>query len=143
MGVLMHQSALVENRIASIFQAACSEAMRHRWIESQKRGCDLGEYAVRDWYQRYWWTFLRYRHVEHILGDVCWEEFPARSFAAVRPLLNGDDQLAVQIIDLYREGLENLDIIHWADRTGHSFEVVFECLLLINMNDARLDPKFN
>jgi len=143
MGVLMHQSALLENGTTSIFEAACCEALRHRWIESQKRGCDLGEYAVRDWYQRYWWVFLRYRHVEHILGEVCWEEFPVRSFAAIRPLLNGTHRLAPQIIELYREGLENLDIINWADRTGLSFDDVFECLLLINMNDARLDPKFN
>jgi len=143
MGALMHQSALLENGTTSILEAACCEALRHRWIESQKRGCDLGENAVRDWYQRYWWIFLRYRHVEHIPGEVCWKEFPDRSFAAVRSLLNGEDQLATEIINLYCEGLENLDIINWAERTGYSFDAVFECLLLINMNDARLDPQFN
>lgn len=145
----MHQSAVLENRINStgpatgIFEAAYLEAQRHRWIESQKSGRDLGDYAVRDWYQQFWWTFLRYRYVEHIRGEVRWDEFPDRSFAVARPLLEGDDHLATEIIGLYCEGLENLDIINWADRTGHCVDAVFECLLVINMNDARLDPRFN
>lgn len=138
-----HQSALLETEICSIFEAAFEEALRHRWIESQKRGHDLGDHAIRDWYNTYWWTFLRYRHIEHVLGESCWNEFPDCSYAAIRPLLDGDDEIAATIIDLYREGFENLDIIHWAHRAGHAFDAVFECLVLINMNDARLDPKFN
>lgn len=141
--MLMYESALLESETTSIFVAAFQEALRHRWIESQKHGRDLGDYAIRDWYDRFWWTFLRYRHIEHVLGESQWEEFPHRSFAAVRPLLDGNDDVAVTIIDLYREGFENLDIINWSHRKGHGFDAVFECLLLINMNDARIDPRFN
>lgn len=140
---MMHQSAALGVNTTSIFEAAYCEASRHRWIESQKSGCDLGDFAIRDWYQRFWWTFLRYRHTEHIFGEFHWDEFPRQSFATARPLLDSDDELAATIIDLYLQGFENLDIISWANRTGHEFEPVYECLLLINMNDARLDPKFN
>ena len=139
----MHQTTALDVNTTSIFEAAYLDACRHRWIESQKRGCDLGDFAIRDWYQRFWWTFLRYRHSEHILGNYRWDEFPQRSFATARPLLDGNDQLAATIIGLYLEGFENLDIISWANRSGHHFDSVYECLLLINMNDARLDPRFN
>ena len=51
--------------------------------------------------------------------------------------------LANEIIDLYRQGCENLDILNWALRNRLCLPEVRECLALINMNDARIDPQFN
>lgn len=33
--------------------AEIAEIKRHRWIESEKAGCDLGECAAIDWVQKY------------------------------------------------------------------------------------------
>ena len=33
--------------------AEIAEIQRHRWIESEKAGCDLGQRAAIDWVQKY------------------------------------------------------------------------------------------
>ena len=38
----------------SVYDEAIREADRHKWIESQKRGRDLGVQALRDWFHNYW-----------------------------------------------------------------------------------------
>lgn len=48
------------------------EIDRHKWIESQKVGYDLGENAVRDWVDHYAADFRRYIHEQ--LGECI--EFP-------------------------------------------------------------------
>ena len=46
------------------------EIERHKWIESQKAGHDLGDQAVFDWVMRYSEDFKRY--VAEVLGEkVC------------------------------------------------------------------------
>ena len=125
----------------SVFQAAFEEARQHRWIESQNCGRDLGEWAFYDWYQQYWATFIRHRHVEHLVGERWWAEFSAKSYGVLRELLVCD-LVANDVVDLYRDCIENLMIIKWALDEGHDLDAVLNCLELINMNDARLDPRF-
>jgi hypothetical protein len=43
----------------------------------------------------------------------------------------------------YKAGWENVDIINWAMSHDVSMGDVYECLVLININDARIDPRFN
>lgn len=136
-------SLLLDVEVLSVFEAAFLEARHHRWIESQKAGRDLGDAAFLDWYRRHWWRFLRHRHVEHLLGDVCWQEFNPDSFGVLGSLPGEDEWLAAEIVELYREGGENLGIIQHAYEQDWPLHEVRECLLLINMNDARLDPRFN
>jgi len=139
----MSQVCLPETEVRSLYEAALREACRHRWIESQKHGHDLGEHGLIDWYERYWWNFLRYRHLEHLLGECLWEEFETDSFAVLAPVVESRDELAIEIVDLYRQGCENLDIVNWALREELPMHQVRRCLILINMNDARIDPQFN
>lgn len=37
----------------------CQEIARHKWIESERAGRDLGDQAVRDWIARYAPTFRK------------------------------------------------------------------------------------
>lgn len=131
----------IDSEIVSVFQAAFEEARRHRWIESEKRGYDLGESAFLDWYEQHWNIFVRYRHVEHLIGERRWPEFGRRSFGVLRHAMVVD-WLTCEIVDRYQAGGENLDIINWAMDEGHDSDAVFECLEVININDARLNPRF-
>lgn len=137
------QDADVVLELCSLYEAAFQEARRHRWIESQKSGCDLGNERFIEWYDRYWENFLRYRHLEHLFGDREWREFDPAAFGALAPLLNSKDDLVLELIGLYRQGWQNLDIVNWAIRTGLDLEEVRERLVLINMNDARIAPKLS
>ena len=130
-------------RTSSVFQTAFVEACEHRWVESEKCGYDLGETAFFEWYRRFWDSFVRLRHVEHLLGEIFWEEFPETSFAVFRPVLNDRDEFCHEVIDLYRQGWENLDFYTRAYQVDWNIERVFDLLLLINMNDARMTPCFN
>ena len=126
---------------SSVFQIAFLEACEHRWVESEKCGFDLGEAVLDDWYERFWASFVRHRHVEHLLGEVYWEEFPGRSFAIFQPVLSDEDILGEEFIDLYRQGWENLDFYTRACQVEWDLERVYDLLILINMNNARLNPQ--
>ena len=45
--------------VSSIFVDGEQEALRFKWIESEKAGFDLGETAIRNWVQCHWWGYLR------------------------------------------------------------------------------------
>ncbi|MFT4556541.1 MAG: hypothetical protein ACKVII_06875 [Planctomycetales bacterium] len=139
----MSQTCVLAAEVCSLYEAAFEEARCHRWIESQKRGYDLGNDGFLEWYDRFWWNFLRYRHLEHLLGEYRWSEFASDTFGVLMPLIESDDELAREIVDQYRQGCENLDILNWALRNCHCVDNVCQCLVLINMNDARIDPQFN
>jgi hypothetical protein len=131
------------DHVESLFEAAFLEARRHRWVESQNAGRDLGDPVFRDWYHRFWWAYLRYRHVEHLLGERAWLEFAASSFAVLQRSPHWETPLAQEIIELYRTGWENLNIIDHALQRAYRMDEVCDCLASINMNDARMDPQFN
>lgn len=139
----MSQTCVLAAEVCSLYEAAFEEARCHRWIESQKRGYDLGNDGFLEWYDRFWWNFLRYRHLEHLLGEYRWSEFASDTFGVLMPLIESDDELAREIVDQYRQGCENLDILNWALRNRLSLNAVRDRLALINMNDARIDPQFN
>lgn len=136
----MTQACLTALQSLSLIEAAYHEARRHQWIESQKHQRDLGDTAFREWYRRYWWSFLRHRHIEHLMGECRWAEFEAVTFGRLHGLLETFGELADEIIEQYRTGSENLDIINWGLRRQQDMESVYECLVQINMNDARIHP---
>ncbi len=136
----MTQACLTAVRSLSLIEAAYHEARRHQWIESQKHQRDLGDNAFRDWYRCYWWSFLRHRHIEHLMGECRWSEFESETYGRLQGLLGTFGELADEIIEQYRTGSENLDIINWALHYRQDMESVYECLVQINMNDARIHP---
>ncbi|MBI1311052.1 hypothetical protein GC176_07065 [bacterium] len=136
----MTQACLTETQAQSLIEAAYHEARRHQWIESQKQRRDLGDTAFRDWYRHHWWSFLRHRHIEHLMGECLWFEFESATFGCLHSLLVTFDDVAEEIIEQYRNGRENLDIINWALHYRWDMDSVYECLVQINMNGARIQP---
>ena len=54
----------------SVQEVGIVEAMRHKWIESEKAGHDLGEIAIRCWVHEHWHGFLRAKWLEHLEGKT-------------------------------------------------------------------------
>lgn len=124
----------------SLHEEAVREAERHKWIESQKQGRDLGENAINEWYRVYWYCYCRYRRMEHLRGSRKWREFGDEPFGHLYSLIVTGDVLVDRILDRVYAGYENLDIITWAHEWGLDTERVVEILVQIDVNRARLDP---
>jgi hypothetical protein len=126
-------------RELSLYDEARQEALRHKWIESQKRGHDLGEPAIQDWYHQYWPRYCRFARVEHLEGCRRYREF-GDDFGHLYSLLIRRDLLTDRILDRFFAGYENLAIINWAMDWGLPVDEVIEVLVQLDMNRARLDP---
>lgn len=124
----------------SVYDEAIREADRHKWIESQKRGQDLGVQAIRDWVNTYWHDYCRFCRLEHIEGKRQWREFGDDSFDNLSRVRIPNDVLFNEIIDRIRSGDENLGIIVWAQCSGEPVERVLEILAVVDVNEARLEP---
>lgn len=127
--------------VRSVYDEATEEAARHRWIESQKQGRDLGESAVREWYDRHWVEYCWYRHLEHLEGRTQWREFDDDGFGLIGELLGGDNLLADRILDRVYAGQENLEIIQWAFQFGLETGPVLNILTQLHINRRRLEPR--
>jgi hypothetical protein len=125
----------------SLYEEARREAERHKWIESQKRGHDMGEAAIFEWYRLYWRHYWRHRRVEHLQGRRWYREFEEHHFGCLYSRILTGDLLVDRILDRVYEGQENLDIINWALEWGLSVEPVLEILAQIDVNRARPEPK--
>lgn len=119
---------------------ALREAERHKWIESQKLGRDVGPPAIEEWYSRYWLPYCREKRLEHLRGSRCWDEFCDEQFGHLYSLIVAGDLLADRILDRVYAGLENLDIINWSLEWGMPVDRVIEILSQLDVNRARLDP---
>lgn len=122
----------------SVYEEARKEADRHKWIESQKHGHDLGEHAIHNWYSKYWFIYCIQRRVEHLKGERAWSEFSDEPFGKLDRLIQARDPLALRIIDWVNAGNENLIIINWALDDSLPMERVIEVLAEIDVNRARL-----
>jgi len=127
--------------VRSVHEAALEEAERHKWIESQKQGRDLGWSALDEWFSRFWLPYCRQRRLEHIQGSRLWVEFEATEFGRLSELLYLGDLLLDRILDRMEHGYENLDIINWAMDWGLCIDRVLSLLELIDINRARLPPR--
>ena len=123
----------------SLYAEAVKEAERHKWIESQKQGRDLGEAAIRDWYRNYWGRFCRWRRMEHLQGTRRWREFGDDDFGHLHVLIITGDLLVDRILDRVYAGHENLCIINWALCWGLPMERVLRILAQLDVNRAHLD----
>lgn len=116
------------------------EALRHKWIESQKHGCDLGDRALKDWFRKHWLPFCRIRRLEHVEGQQRWEEFAEQEFGQISELILDGDLLLDCILDRMEYGLDNLEIINWALAWSMPMNRVVDLLIMIDINRARLEP---
>ena len=126
--------------VKSLCKHSYLEALRYKWIESEKAGYDLGDRAIGDWLTRHWHGWCRARWIEHITGETVWVEFNADAFSSLARNYKGDRLLLDRVLDRLRCGSENLDVIIWASEWKVDVESVIEILSLIDINRARIDP---
>jgi hypothetical protein len=99
---------MVEVTIGNISEFAWQELRKHRWIESQKAGHDLGEQACRQWFQCYWSGFFRERWLEHVCGTQLYIDFDDQDFG----ILNQYDERR-ELVDTLRHRCQSgADYVH-------------------------------
>lgn len=126
----------------SLYEVAVSEAQRHQWLVSERRGCDCGDWAWREWWDRYWPRFCRHRCLEHLLGERHWCEFDEEAFGRFYDAMLQGDLLLNLILDRVAEGWENLQFANWLNEWDLPRERAIEILACVNINvSARLDPR--
>jgi len=96
----------------SVFVVGEVEALQFKWIESEKAGRDLGEWAIRRWVREHWHGFLRHRWLEHLQGRTFWIELDHDDFGLLQREFQ-DSNLIDEILWRLKAGWENLDIIWW------------------------------
>jgi len=126
----------------SLHRCGEEEAQRFKWIESEKAGHDLGETAIRLWICRHWNSFLRQRWLEHLQGKAFWVELDNRDFGVLRTSI-ADSSLIDPIIEHFKQGRENLDILLWAMQEKLPMDEVREILTALDVNSARIQCQFD
>ncbi|MCS7016363.1 MAG: hypothetical protein RMJ19_04875 [Gemmatales bacterium] len=129
-----------EVECSSVVEEARKEALRHKWIESQKAGRDLGQEAIRQWYARYSWPFLRHCWFLHLQGIRFYTEFQARDFGLFDREFRDprDRELLREIVERIHRGAENLDIIVWATQANLEMRRIHVILERLDINARRL-----
>ncbi len=128
---------------ASVYVDGEQEALRFKWIESEKAGKDLGELAIRRWVHHHWWGYLRARWIEHLEGKKFWVELDRGDFGLMQRRFQDKPLLLDRILDRLKAGQENLDIILWALDWGLDLQEVREILEVLDINSRRLAHRFD
>ena len=128
---------------ASVYADGEQEALRYKWIESEKAGHDLGESAIRRWVQNHWWGYLRARWLEHLQGKRFWVELDRGDFGLLQRKFQEHTLLLDRILDRLKAGQENLDIILWAQDWGIDSSAVITILEALDINSRRLACRFD
>lgn len=128
---------------SSVYLDGEQEALRYKWIESEKAGHDLGEAAIRRWVQNHWWGYLRARWLEHLQGRRFWVELDRGDFGLLTRKFHDNALLLDRILDRLKSGQENLDILCWAHTWGIATEPVIEILEALDINSRRLSHRYD
>lgn len=128
---------------SSVYAESEKEALRYKWIESEKAGRDLGEDALRKWVKNHWWGYLRARWLEHLQGKRFWEELDRGDFGLLLREFHDNTLLLDRILDRLKAGQENLDIIVWAQNWGIAILPVLQILEALDINSRRLAHRFD
>src|SRR5215210_9466414 len=112
----------------SVYLEGEQEALRFKWIESEKAGCDLGEAAIRRWVQCHWRGYLRARWLEHLQGKRYWIELDRGDFGLLKRAFLGERELLDEILVRLKAGLENLHVVCWAKENQIPCEPVLRIL---------------
>ncbi len=126
----------------SLHRCGEEEAQRFKWIESEKAGRDLGETAIRRWIGEHWNGFLRHRWLEHLQGKTFWIELDRGDFGLLRTTFQSSP-LIDPILEHFKHGRENLDIILWALRNCLPMNEVLEILEALDVNSRRIECRFD
>jgi CheY-like chemotaxis protein len=129
--------------VKGIFEEASREAYRHKWIESEKAGHDIGDGAIEDWHRRFWHKFVRERWIQHIRGAVFWRELDNDDFDILDREFEDCRKQADGIVAMLENGGENLDIIQWAVESGQDMSVILHILARLDLNAHRIASKLD
>lgn len=129
--------------MSSVYDDGEQEALKFKWIESEKAGRDLGESAIRRWVHFHWWGYLRARWLEHLQGTRFWIELDRGDFGLLNQKFHADQLLLERVLDRVKEGQENLDIIRWAHTWGIPVDPVLDILETLDINGRRLAHRFD
>jgi hypothetical protein len=132
---------LPESRM-SLHRCGEEEAQRFKWIESEKAGRDLGEAAIRTWIRQHWHGFLRHRWLEHLQGKTFWIELDQGDFGLLQTAFQSSP-LIDPILEHFKRGGENLDIILWAMSDHRPLNEVLEILEALDVNSRRIECQFD
>lgn len=124
----------------SLFEESSKKAHQHKWIESEKAGRDLGDGAIADWHTRYWRTFCRECYIEHLQGARFWMELDAGNFGLLNHKFHHNTELVHEIVEILKQGGENLDVITWAVEHDIPAGDVLKVLQILDINARRLAP---
>lgn len=129
--------------VKGIFEEASREAYRHKWIESEKAGYDIGDGAIEDWHRRFWHHFVRERWIQHIKGEVFWRELDNNDFGILQKEFQDCREQSDAIVAMLEKGAENLDIIQWAIESLQDMKVILHILSRLDLNAHRLASKLD
>jgi hypothetical protein len=127
----------------SVYVDGEQEALRFKWIESEKAGRDLGEAAIHRWVKDHWRGYLRARWLEHLQGKRFWVELDQHDFGLLQREFQADSLLLDRILDRLKSGKENLDIICWAHDWNIPTDHVLRILEALDINSRRLAHRFD
>lgn len=140
-----------QNWMQSFKPMLLEEILKHKWLASEKAKRDLGDQAIVDWFDSYWWKFCRGRRLEHVEGKLCWREFRDSDFALLRVMLRFAEERDLRVLRIQLEQVldrmkgkttpihDNFEIMMWAlGEAGMNMQRVHEFLLLIDIDSARL-----
>lgn len=123
-----------------VYEQAVKAIQEHKWLQSEKAGRDVGPQAALEWNQRYWLRFYRERFVQHLRGEVFFEEFGIECYRLVAGGIAASREVLDTVLDKVQEGAENLELICWARRHRLPRDQVLEILKALNINNRRLPP---
>jgi hypothetical protein len=127
----------------SVYADCEQEALRFKWIESEKAGRDLGEAALKRWVQNHWNGYLRARWMEHLQGKRFWVELDRGDFGLLQRTFHDNSLLLDRIVDRLKAGQENLDILCWALAWNVPTGPVIQILESLDINSKRLAHRFD
>src|SRR4051794_29991481 len=128
------------NRL-SVYTHGAEEALRYKWIESEKAGHDRGESAIREWIQKHWNGFLRARWLEHLQGKAFWIELDQHDFGLLQREFR-ECLLIDPILSMLKNGQENLGVLSWALDKKLPMSEVVRILESLDINSRRLECTF-
>lgn len=86
------------------------QAEQHKWRESERRGHDVGEVALKEWCRRNWRSFCRWRFYEHLTAMSFYPEFGTRNHGCLIDPRLKEDPVVKFVVERLRDFLwENLD----------------------------------
>jgi len=131
-----HSPGVVDESIPrrSLHEAGAAEALRYKWIESERAGHDLGEGTIHRWIHLHWANFVRDRWIEHLEGRVFWVELDRGDFGILGVASSGPSLLD-EVVRRIRTGGENLDILCWSHEMRFSTDEVWRVVRILEELD--------